>query len=215
MSSTNAELAVLIPTYGRPQSLRPLVGLFAETTPGHRIYLVMESRDRASIRAAEGLPTIDVIGRFGSYAIAVNAGIRASEEPLILCGADDIRPHTGWLEAARAHLSEEIGFVSLNDLGNERVMSGDYATLPLLSRRYVEELDEDFYHEGYQHCCCDVDASRVARSRGAYVYAPEAIMEHLHPDWGKGKPDATYERSGMNKRKRIKDRALLRSRWPE
>lgn len=213
-STSAAELAVITPTFGRPASLAPLVESFAETTPEARVYLVMEKRDRASIRAAAKLETVDVIGEFGSYPRALNAGIRASDEPLILCGADDIRPRPGWLEAAKAHLSETIGFVSINDLGNPEVMKGAWATLPLVARWYVE-LDEQFYFEGYHHNACDKDASFRAQERGAFAYAPDAIVEHLHPDWGKAKPDKTYQRHAQNKRLRIADRALLAERWPD
>lgn len=213
--SSNAELVVVAPTLGRPHALEPLAQAFAATTESYRILFVIDEQDRPTRRAIKrmGRPDVDYISPGGSYAQKVNAGIRASTEPLILVGADDIRPHPGWLEAAKAYMSETVGFVSPNDLGNDMVMRGLYATLPLVARWYAES-EGDLYHEGYQHAACDVDASLQAQARGAYAYAPNAIVEHLHPDHGKSQPDETYRQGGLNRHKRRADRLLLNQRWP-
>lgn len=211
------ELVAIVPTLGRPQALAILAERFAETTSSYRILFVCDPADVPTRRALEHLsderPEVESLAHVGPYVSAVNAGIRATHEPLILVGADDIRPHPGWLEEAKRYLSDEIGYVSLNDLGNHDVMAGKYATLPLVARWYAVS-EGDLYHPGYQHVGCDVDASLQAQARGAYAYAPGAVMEHLHPAWEKAPMDATYEAGGCNAEKWRADHDLLERRWP-
>jgi glycosyltransferase involved in cell wall biosynthesis len=214
LAAATPPLAVIIPTLGRPQALGPLVDVFAQTTPvPHRMLFVIDPDDGPTWEAVENLdrPEVNALEHGGTYPQKVNAGIRATTEPILLIGADDIRPHPGWFEKASRHLSAQIGFVSLNDLGNEEVMAGNYAIHPLVARWYVA--GGELFHEGYEHIGCDVDASRIARSRGAFAYAPDAVMEHLHPNYGKAPVDATYERGGLNEAKNVADQALLAERW--
>jgi hypothetical protein len=77
-------------------------------------------------------------------------------------------------------MTDELRYVSCNDLGNHRVMRGEYATMVFVARDYAEQFDE-FYREEYFHNGVDLEASAVAKRRGAFVYAPDAIVEHLHP----------------------------------
>lgn len=213
------ELVVVVPTYRRPRALAVVAERFAAATDRiYRILFVIRPDDHPTRRAFERLqkrrPEVDAIEEAGPYRAGVNTGVRASFEPLILIGADDIKPHPGWLAAAKAYMSEKIGYVSLNDLGNHDVMTGRYATLPLVARWYAAS-EGDLYFQGYTHTGCDVDASLRAQERGAYAYAPDAIMEHLHPAWGKGEVDATYKLGGMNDDVLRADRELLAQRWPE
>jgi hypothetical protein len=38
----------------------------------------------------------------------------------------------------------------------------------------------------------------AAKQRGAYLPAGDSCVEHLHPSWGKGRTDATYQRALAN-----------------
>lgn len=207
-----ASVVAIVPTLGRPWALRPLAEAFAQTTGGHRILLVVDEDDRETWDALplDGHPEVVALEHSGSYPQKLNAGIRATQEPLLLIGADDIRPHPGWLENAKAKLSDQVGFVSLNDLGNLDVMAGRYATFALIARWYaeLEPYDESFHHNG-----CDVDASLRAKARGAFAYAEDAVMEHLHPNYGKAALDETYRRGGFDEAKNRADQELLAKRW--
>lgn len=215
----NAEVVVVVPTLHRPQNMRALAEAFAMTTSSFRVLFVCDTTDTGSRRVARRLERalpgrVSAIAYDGNYVEKTNAGIRASVEPLVVPGADDIRPHTGWLEAAKAKMVGDVGFVSLNDLGNHDVMAGKYATLPLVARWYVESLDDNLYHEGYHHNGVDVDASLTARKRGAFAYAPDAVMEHLHPAWSKAEIDDTHRRGCMDEERASADHELLERRWP-
>jgi hypothetical protein len=203
-------LVVLVPTLGRPRALEPLARAFADTTPDHRLLFIVDAGDLESHKAAGRAGEVLVAERTG-YPAKVNFGVRATTEPLILLAADDVRPHPGWFEAASSYLTDTIGYVSLNDLGNRAVMRGRFATFPLIARWYAE-LDDELYHVGYRHNCCDVEASEKAQQRGAFAYAPEAVMEHMHPFWGKAELDRTYREWALDRQGIAADRALLRER---
>lgn len=205
-------LVIVIPTRGRHHRLAQLAQEFAANTPPHRMLFVVDLDDVRTQQTARNLGTVVKVPSRCGYPTAVNAGIAASMEPYILVGADDIRPHRGWFERAKSHCSDEVGFVSLNDLGNEDVMAGIHATIPLVSRWYIDKYgplyDEAFYHNG-----CDRDASFKAQDRGAFAYAPDAIVEHLHPNYGKAELDDTYRDGAFDADGNHHDNALLTERW--
>jgi hypothetical protein len=78
-------------------------------------------------------------------------------------------------------------------------MAGDHATHLLISRDYVEKVGAGWdgpgvvCHEGYRHWFVDDEIVTAAKQRGQWAHAGMSIVEHLHPLWGKGKADYTYE----------------------
>lgn len=203
-------LVVLVPTLGRPHKLKPLAEEFAKTTPDHRMLFIVDPGDSESHWEALQAGDVLVSERTG-YSAKVNQGVKASDEEYILLAADDVKPHPNWFENAVKLMSDKIGYVSLNDLGNRGVMRGRFATFPLIARWYAE-LDDELYHEGYRHWFCDLEASERAKQRGAFAYAPDAVMEHMHPLWNKGEMDQTYEDWAYNQEGNAQDRALFHSR---
>jgi hypothetical protein len=70
-----------------------------------------------------------------------------------------------------------------------------WATHFVASRRFcVEQLGGVLMPPVYAHGMTDVEVNRVAQSRGLFTYCADALVEHLHPDWGKAAPDALYSR---------------------
>lgn len=137
----------------------------------------------------------------GDYATKINTGYRSTVEPLLFLGADDLAFHPRWFERAFSYMSRRVGVVGTNDLGNARVMRGEHATHSLVSRSYVEQfgtIDEPgkVLHEGYVHEYVDDELVGTARKRQAWAFAPDSIVEHLHPNWGKAPSDAMYEQEG-------------------
>lgn len=186
-----SEIAIICPTLGRAEKLAGLVAnIEAATFAPHTIYLVMEASDKESIWAARNLPTIDVLGTFGSCAIAVNAGYRASDEPLFAVINDDCRLHEGWDIAAKAKLSEAVHVVGLND------GSGDCNCFHLARREFIDEHSGVFdapatvYHPGYRSQCVDTEFTFYAQLRGVWAAAPDAVCSHEH--WRFGKADRNH-----------------------
>lgn len=202
------EIAVLVPVLARPQNAQPLVdSIRANTTIGHRILFVCNAGDTEQIAACKRTGAhVDIVPeqpRTGDYAKKINKAYASSMEPYLLLAADDLVFHSGWDTAALALARRGYGVVGTNDMGNGMVMRGEHATHPLVSRAYADAcgtVDEcgKILHEGYRHNCVDVELVETAKARGAWAFAHDARIEHLHPLWHKAADDATYRlgRSG-------------------
>lgn len=202
-----SDLAALVPVLGRPQRALPLVESWAATTPGSRLLFLCTEGDRAQIAAcevaAERYPFVHVhVVPFprvpGDYARKVNYGVRVTDEPWLFHGADDLRFHDAWYERAMdTHGLRGRRVIGTNDLGNRLVVKGRHSTHSLVHRSYIEQVgtvDEPGFmlHEGYCHNFCDTELVQAAMIRGEWEFARDAIVEHMHPLWGKGEEDDTY-----------------------
>lgn len=200
-------LAVLVPVLDRPQNVEPLLASITAATPQPwRVLFIADPDDhpeREAIRRVLG-PSVHVAAHPGTYAQKINAGIRATSEPLLFLGADDLDFKPGWLEAATAKLTDGIGVVGTNDLGNERVKRGVHATHSLVTRAYAERGQVDgkpgLLHEGYHHWKVDDELVATAKHRGAWAFAADSHVEHLHPYWNKAEMDETYRKGEEHRR---------------
>lgn len=190
-------VAILIPVLRRPHRVGAVLRSIRASTPDARVLFICDPDDeqqQAAVTAAGETPVI----YGGSYAVKINAGIKRTTEPLLFLGADDLHFHAGWLPAAASHMTGRIGVVGTNDLGNRRVVAGEHATHSLIARWYADlgTIDEagKVLHEGYRHCFCDDELVATAKHRGAWAFADDAVVEHLHPDWGKASRDAVYDK---------------------
>lgn len=201
--SSKAEILVIIPVLRRPHRAAPVLeSIGAATTQPHRVLFVGspgDDEEHAAVRAAGGdLLVIDRLPGRGDWARKIQAAYNVSDEPLIFLGADDLAFHPGWLEAAQRCLTAGIGVVGTNDLGNRRVMAGEHATHCVVTRDYVERfgtIDQpgQVLHEGYWHEFVDDELVGTAKKRGAWAFAADAVVEHLHPNWGKAPSDGLYD----------------------
>ena len=194
-------LVVLVPMLGRPQHVGPLLDSLDATTPAARVLFVVSPHDtevHAEIDRHDRERLTVPYQPSGDYARKINAGYRHTTEPLIFCGASDLKFHPGWYEAALAKLGPEIGVVGTNDLGNPRVTSGGHSTHSIVTRWYADlgTIDEPhaILHEGYTHEFIDDELIGTAKSRKAWAMALDSHVEHLHPCWGKAPTDQSYQR---------------------
>jgi hypothetical protein len=137
--------------------------------------------------------------RSGDYARKINLGAALTKEPWIFTAADDLHFHPGWAEKAIA-CAESQGkhAMGVNDLGR---WASRHKIPPaphfLVARSYFERGTADepnaIFHTGYDHTYVDTEFMWTAEARGEYGYCPEAIVEHLHPVWRKGKRDQVYQ----------------------
>lgn len=214
-------LVIIVPMLGRPHHVPPLLESIHATTPDPRVLFVVSPNDHqvhAEIDRA-GCERITVAYTpIGDYARKINTGYLHTTEPLLFLGASDLRFHPGWYEAAVSRLAPGVGVVGTNDLGSQRVINGDHSTHSLVTRRYVDDHGTvDQPHrvlcELYWHEYVDDEFIETAKHRGAFVAAHDSVVEHLHPNWGKGEDDATYaaQRARMARGVRIFRRR--RSLW--
>lgn len=223
---SDASTLIVIPVLARPQNAARVVASIAEATPEpHRVLFVANANDREQIAACRETAADLMVMSYanaprmwkavvGDWAKKINRALAESTEPLIFTGADDLRFHPGWLTAAKAQLRPGIGLVGTNDLGSPRVMAGIHATHLLAPRWYAETACIDdagtFLPECYPHEFTDDEAVETAKARGAWAFAFDAHVEHLHPNWGKA--DRTHAIYRLQRQRMTAGRALFLKR---
>ena len=200
---STAELVILVPVLHRPHRVRPLLDSVAAATPEpHRVLFICSPDDHAEIAAVDQAGAdrlnLDTPPGRGDYARKINAGHRATSEPILFLAADDLAFHPGWWSTAR-DLLDRWAVVGTNDLGNRRVMRGEHATHSLVTRDYIDRfgtIDQPgrVLHEGYWHNFVDDEFIGTARHRGQFTFSRRSVVEHLHPNWHKSERDDTYDR---------------------
>jgi hypothetical protein len=152
----------------------------------------------------------------GDYARKINQAVRITRELWIFTGADDLAFRAGWAEAAIAFAQEKgVRAVGVNDLGRWATRRGDKPSPHfLVHRSYVEERGTAdhpglLFHEGYDHNYVDTEFLWTAVARGEYGHCAEAVVEHLHPVWRKGRRDEVYT---LGQRQARRDHRLFQSR---
>jgi hypothetical protein len=202
---------------GRPQWVKPLVDSIRRTCDAAILFLLSPG-DTSVLTAVDGMGCDHLIVPklpLGDYARKINTGYRATSEPLLFLGAGDLLFHPGWLEAAKAKLAPGVGVVGTNDMGSPRVMAGDHSTHSLVTREYVRDfglIDGPglVLYEGYAHEFVDDELVGTAKMRSAWAFAPDSLVEHLHPDWGKGDRDEIHLQ--QQRRMRISRATFMRRR---
>lgn len=210
-------VAILVPVLRRPHRVVPLLeSIEATTVEPHRVLFLCTEGDVAEIAAVEaaGCDHIDIRWARGDYARKINVGYRSTTEPLLFLAADDVKFHPGWLEAACEQLTDGVGVVGTNDLGNPRVLRGVHSTHSLVTRAYVDKygtIDErgKVLHEGYWHEYCDDEFVETSWKREAWAFAKQSVVEHLHPSWGKAPTDRLYD---QNHRRMVDGKRLFLER---
>jgi len=205
-------IAVVVPTVHRADMLAALVtNIHEATTVVHSIYLVMEYDDTDSIDAAKGLQTVDVLGKFGSCSVAVNAGYRASTEPFVAIVNDDCVFHPGWDVAALRYFNDAVHIVGMND------GFGDCKCFPMVRRSFIEEHSgvydkpNTIFHT-YKSQGPDTEFAFYAMLRGVWADAPDAVVEHVN--WRTGRADPNHP-NYLKARDTINDDlAEYNRRWP-
>lgn len=215
---------IIVPVLARPHRVLPtLESIASATTSPHRVLFVVSDSDAEERDALEdaGAEHLVVDDRHGSYPCKVNRAYKASSEPLLFLAADDLDFHPGWLEAATGQLAHGAMVVGTNDLGNARVLAGTHSTHTLVTRGYADspgataDRRNTVLHEGYRHWYCDDELVGVARRRGVYSHAHDAVVEHLHPYHGKADRDRTYAAGEAGRRLDRREHARRLSMWED
>jgi hypothetical protein len=195
------DLAVVIPMLGRPHTVAPLAESIRATVPAAQIVWALSAGDTfvdGAVAKVGGAVLHVPYQPVGDYARKINAGYRATTQPLIFCGACDLRFHPGWYRAAVDALTPGVGVVGTNDLGSPRVIAGDHSTHSLVTRDYADRhgtVDGPgaILAEVYPHEFVDDEFVETAKHRRAFAAARAAHVEHLHPNWNRAIPvDGLY-----------------------
>jgi hypothetical protein len=213
--NTHTDLVVLVPMLGRAQTMAPLRDSLHDTAPGADLLWIVTDGDTEVLAGVGSDDLVLVVPqrKRGDYAHKINRASSATDHRLLFLGGCDIRFHPGWIDACRARLADGALVVGTNDLGNPATATGQLSTHTLVDRRYLDlgTADEPgvLLHEGYWHEYVDTEFVATAKARGVYAHAPDAVVEHLHPRWGKAPTDPLYAQA----RKRMTlGRAIYRRR---
>lgn len=209
------DVYVLLPVLYRHEQLRRVLQSLKDTAPEIGIVVAIEPDDVDCEKIAKDFGAIVAKcpkARQGC-AQAWNTALRNAPgtATAFVLGADDIIFHDGWFEAAVKALDAlgGDGLVGFNDLHKKPPM----ATHFMMTRKHLITVNG-----GVMACPhyvmenVDVEAIARAEKAGKYIYAENAIVEHL---WNGRKPDKYYLEA---QRYRNKGRNMLEERrkagWP-
>lgn len=210
-----ADVAVIVPLLHRPWRVAPLLESLEATTDCQVVFACSPTDHPVidAVHAAGHDPLLVPWQPAGDYARKIQAGIDATDTPFVFTGADDLRFHPGWFENAKARMTDRVGVVGTRDLCNQRVERGEHATHFLVARWYCElgtiDGDPHLFHHGYIHELVDDELVGTAKKRGAWAFAADSIVEHLHPMVGKAPTDALYD---AQRSRMVRSRALYQRR---
>ncbi len=200
------DVAVVVPTRGRPLRLRWLLNALAEQNAGAVEVLVAHNAcDAASAEVLAGHPLAPraIVAPDGAGPAALrNAAWRATDAGLIAFTDDDCRPPAGWLAALAAAAAanpgaivqgatrpdpDELGVLLHAPHARSQHIDPPHVMAQTCNIAYPRALleavggfDEDFPQAVGE----DTDLALRARARGApLVAAPEALSYHA-VDWG-------------------------------
>ena len=196
-------VAVVVPVLSRPQNVKPFMRSLRASTGLATAYFVCDPDDEAeqAAVAAEGGTVLIHDGDHGTFAVKANYGYRNTTEPWILLIGDDVCFRPGWYDRAIRAAGDRFHLVGTNDLSG---INRELATHPLIRRTWVDTHGASWdgpgviAHEGYRHCFVDNEWTAVAQQAGVYVQAPDAVIEHFHPLFGKAVTDKVYQQGQSN-----------------
>lgn len=207
---------VLVPTYGRPDSLQRLFDNVRETACADvAVTFIVEKDDADSLEAAFAIGEADVFTNpwDPSYSNALQYGFEGVTEDFFIAGNDDFDFQPGWAGAALELLEDpDIDVVGVDD-GDPNTK---YSTIAVVRRSYIEQRSGCIGYPGrvfypYQHNFVDTEFFHTACARGVFAPCAASKIFHLHPDFGHATDDATYQKG----RKSFADDAavFLVRRW--
>lgn len=212
------EVDVIVPVLGRPHHAAPfMASLQASDAPAFVLAVAShDDHDTAEAWAAAGADVLRTDPGRTTFPQKANDGYRATSRPWFLLVGSDVAFWPGWWRAAhQGAVEHDASVVSTNDMFNGHVQEGRLAVHPIFSRVYVDELGASWDGPGvvaceeYAHWYCDEEWSQVARSRGVFLFVPDAVVEHLHPAAGRADMDDVYR---LGYRNAVNDEHTFRAR---
>ena len=187
------DVFVLIPVIYRPIRLRRVLQSLKDTAPEIGIVVAIEADDAKCEAVAKefGAIATKCTRVRGGCSYAWNTALAAAPGTAqgFVLGADDLVFKEGWYEAAQAAL-ESIGgdgLVGFNDLHKA---DPKCATHYLMTRNHLITVNGGVMTcPHYKTECVDVEACERAQAVNKYIYAENAIVEHV---WNGRVPDEYF-----------------------
>ena len=224
-----SDLLVVLPTRGRPESVRRFLDGFAATArlPAD-LAIVADGDDEATLEvlasppwgnrgtcgAAELRPPwlkVYALPRAPTAAKVNHAAMPGAltHRAVMFLGDDNVFVTEGWDRAVMDALDGMGGgMVYVNDLGErENIIACNWAvsSAAILALGYLD-------YPGCSHYCVDNVLWEIFGALDRRRYLPDVIIEHRHPLFGKAPEDALYSETGV--KWWASDHAVL-ERWRE
>ena len=191
-----ADLAVLVPSRGRPQNVARLIEACAKTCrAGTQLHFGFDEDDDTrfdAMRAADGAWT-SVRPRMGLAAWTNELAGHHPDARYLASLGDDMVPVTdGWDElllAAQAKMGG--GWTYPDDLRRT-----DIPEACVVDRRIVDALGW-MCEPSIGHWYTDTVWADLGTGTGRLKFVPAAVVEHRHPNLGKAPADATYHEAAQ------------------
>jgi glycosyltransferase involved in cell wall biosynthesis len=183
-------IQIICPTYHRPQNLERLVREFGAAENIETIFVVHteDLPTRIELQRLDQKYVIDFEKPSGVN--ASNRGYKAVTSEWFVLTQDDVVHHPGWLREASAAITTGITVVGFND----GATSWSTAWLMLRDQEFSPGNPGVVFNPNYTKNYADNELNDYAKHRGVFVYASNALAEHLHPGFGKAELDHTYKR---------------------
>ena len=193
-------ISIIMPTV-RPKRAVDTIRQTLDTSYGHSIEFIVVT-EQVEVREA----TIEFLVNYersnlDSFAVlyqeeergpirAWNDGLRASNGEFIAFWADDLWPYPGWLDIVMPYFDifpDRVGYVGFNDL----IHHGDFLiTHYMAHRKYIIKYQNGVLaYPHYKRICNDTESMSRAKNANLWVWAEDAIVEHIHPMVGKRERD--------------------------
>lgn len=198
------ELAVIVPSRGRPHQLAELLAAIRATAVTYPVvYVGLDYDDPADyVRACPGLDEPDVhvyqLPRRSLSAwtnlLARHAMGAAKPARYLASLGDDHRPRTAGWDKRLIGAIEALGAPGIA-YGDDRYKGVALPTAWVVSAEVVERVGWMML-PACQHMYVDNAVLALGQASGRIVYCPDVVIEHMHPLAGKAELDETYLESG-------------------
>lgn len=177
--------SVIIPSVRPEGTIRAVESIFSSVDVDIEVIVVTEE-------PVEIEGTINVVAS-GTPVEKWNIGAAHATGWFLVTGADDIVFQDGWLDAAVRSLKkiDGEGLVAFNDLSP---LAGKLATHYMVTRGYaVADWGGVLSIPAYSGAFMDNEATARSMRDERFIYAEDAVVDHQHPFWEKGKTDEFYD----------------------
>lgn len=191
------DLLIITPTRGRPQWARRLIEAVEQTaTAATELILAADDDDRScdDMEIESDWPDWVSLVRgprqtCAAWSNRIAAGYGHAYRALASFGDDHVPRTHGWDSLLLAAIDDMggTGIAYPDDLGQRE----NLPTAPVISSDIPAALGWLFYPPMI-HYWADNVWKDIGEGAGCLRYVPEAVVEHIHPGWGKTEMDLTY-----------------------
>lgn len=191
------DVAVLVPTRGRPENLKRLIEAVQDTSPGATVMARVDIDDprlpdymKLGWRPARDLQIF--VGRRAGYAAAMNelATLARGDRTYLALLADDVVPETPtWASMMVDALDNKLG-IAYGDDGLRHKHGPDLPTHVMMPRELAERVGWVVLPT-LRHLFADNVWRELGNGLGHFPFV-DVKLTHLHPWAGKAEVDQTY-----------------------